>query len=120
MSITGASLIIEFLQIIKLAAGIVTFEYLQQNSMFEKFGVFLLRERQRWQLNVLKWAEVRSHGDKVNRNRPDDPTIHLLEHETVGYPPFLYDDPFLLGTAQENRCKTGRVLCVTRSCGMSD
>ena len=54
MSITGASLIIEFLQIIKLAVGIITFEYLQQNSMFEKFGVFLLGERQRWQLNVLK------------------------------------------------------------------
>ena len=52
MSITGASLIIEFRQIIKLAVGIITFEY--QNSMFEKFSVFLLGEGQRWQLNVLK------------------------------------------------------------------
>ena len=40
MSITDDSLIIEFLQIIKLAVGILTLEY--QNSMFEKFGVFSL------------------------------------------------------------------------------
>ena len=37
-----------------------------------------------WLLNVLKWGEIRSHGDKVNPNWPK--LFHLLEHETQGYP----------------------------------